>query len=142
MATLWTVGYEGHTPQTLQAALEAAGIQRVIDVREAPVSRKPGFSKGPLAAWLKDAGIVYENRRELGVPKPVRDRYKQSGDWNPFATWYRAHLESVGEQVAGIALQAQQERCCLLCFETDAESCHRSLLCEALAPADVDPVHL
>lgn len=142
MARIWTVGYEGHTPETLQAVLEAAGIERVIDVREAPVSRKPGFTKKALEAWLADAGIAYEVRRDLGAPKPVRDRYKQSGDWHPFAAWYRDHLTSVGEQVAAVALEARRERCCLLCFEADPQACHRSLLAEALEPAGVEPFHL
>ena len=41
---IFTIGYEGATQAELIAALQKAGIQRLIDVRAVPLSRKPGFS--------------------------------------------------------------------------------------------------
>jgi len=54
---IYTIGYEGATQAELIAALKAAGVERVIDVRAVPLSRKPGFSKNVLAAGLQEAGI-------------------------------------------------------------------------------------
>ncbi|MGI8622451.1 MAG: DUF488 family protein, partial [Solirubrobacteraceae bacterium] len=45
MPTLWTIGYEKLLPPEPLAELEAAGVQRLIDVRRRPQSRRPGMSK-------------------------------------------------------------------------------------------------
>ena len=52
MSTLWTIGYERLRPEALVAELQAAGVERVIDVRLRPQSRKPGMSKTRLGATL------------------------------------------------------------------------------------------
>ena len=56
---VFTIGYEGATMETFLAALEDAGVQRVIDVRQLPLSRRPGFSKAPLAATLKAVSYTH-----------------------------------------------------------------------------------
>src|SRR4051794_12149499 len=44
--TLLTIGYETHQePASLVSALQAARIERLVDVRELPLSRRRGFSK-------------------------------------------------------------------------------------------------
>ena len=58
--TLWTIGYQQLWPDALVAELEAAGIQRVLDVRLRPQSRRPGMSKTKLALALAEHGIGYE----------------------------------------------------------------------------------
>jgi uncharacterized protein (DUF488 family) len=50
---IFTAGYEGLTIQTFIARLQQANIGKVIDVREYPVSRKPGFSKKSFAQCLE-----------------------------------------------------------------------------------------
>ena len=71
---LRSVGYERFpTPEGLRQALADAGVERVIDVRDLPQSRRPGFSRRALEDLLADAGIVYEHRRELGNPRPIRE---------------------------------------------------------------------
>ena len=54
---VFTIGYEGATMESFLAALEGAGVRQVIDVRQLPLSRRPGFSKAPLAAALKEHGL-------------------------------------------------------------------------------------
>ncbi len=51
------------------AALRAAGVARLADVRAVAASRKRGFSKTALAAGLAEAGIGYTHLRGLGTPK-------------------------------------------------------------------------
>jgi uncharacterized protein (DUF488 family) len=53
-------------------ALRKAGVALVLDIRAAPVSRKKGFSKTPLAKHLAEAGIGYRHLRGLGTPKHGR----------------------------------------------------------------------
>ena len=69
---IFTIGYEGATMDEFLAALQGAGVQRVIDVRALPLSRRPGFSKSPLRAALEEAGIEYVHLKALGTPADGR----------------------------------------------------------------------
>ena len=42
---LYTLGYEGLDVAAFIACLKRAAVRQVVDVREIPFSRKPGFSK-------------------------------------------------------------------------------------------------
>ena len=110
---LYTAGYEGLTIDAFIARLKQAGIDRVLDVREYPLSRKKGFSKNAFARDLAAQGIAYEHNRSLGCPKPIRKQYKEDGDWNE------------------LVCIAAQQRICMVCYEADARFCHRSLIAEA-----------
>jgi hypothetical protein len=63
-----TVGYEGATVDSFLAALAAAGVDLLVDVRALAVSRRPGFAKTRLAANLAGAGVEYRHVRALGTP--------------------------------------------------------------------------
>ncbi len=141
---LFTIGYQALTPPELVKRLKNAGVERVVDVRELPLSRRRGFSKSPLAATLEAAGIEYEHVRELGNPKPTRDRYK-SGDIEGGAREYRAHLHN-GSYPALIELAESlaDVKTCLLCLEASHNDCHRAVIAGAVAErlAAVSVVHL
>src|SRR3954453_21108705 len=70
---LTTIGYEAAELDDFVATLLAAGITRLIDVRELPISRRRGFAKRALSEALADAGIVYVHLRGLGDPKEGRE---------------------------------------------------------------------
>ena len=53
-----------------------AGVERVIDVRYRPQSRRPGMSKTRLGDLLAEHGIAYEHRRALGTPPDIRWLFK------------------------------------------------------------------
>ena len=61
------------------SALQEAGVQRVIDVRALPLSRRPGFSKTPLRLALKEAGIDYVHLKALGTPSEGRSAPARGG---------------------------------------------------------------
>ena len=69
---IFTIGYEGTTVPEFLAAVQNAGVERVIDVRAIPNSRRPGFSKTPLRNALAEAGIDYVHLRALGTPAEGR----------------------------------------------------------------------
>ena len=123
---LCTIGYEKATQQGVFAALRQAGVATVIDVRDLPLSRRPGFSKRSLAAGLAEAGIGYVHLRALGTPPEGREANRRR-QWERFWGIVDAKLATVeGEfglqQAASLALEA---RCCLLCYEADPAICHR-----------------
>lgn len=128
-ARLFTIGYERHpTPAALIAALRGAGVQRLLDVRELPLSRRRGFSKTALGAALADAGIRYEHQRALGNPKLLRDLYK-SGRQAEGEAGYRAHIRNGSHwAVRELADTMHEQLTCLLCWEHDHQTCHRSVI--------------
>jgi len=70
---IFTIGYGGATVDGFIGALRKAGVALVLDIRAAPISRKKGFSKNPLAQHLSEAGIGYRHLRGLGTPKQGRE---------------------------------------------------------------------
>jgi uncharacterized protein (DUF488 family) len=130
---LFTIGYERHPePGSLVSALQAAGVERLVDVRELPMSRRKGFSKTGLAKTLADAGLAYEHERALGNPKPYRDLYR-SGQETEGARRYRAHLSNGSAwAVDALADSLGATSTCLLCFEHNHGECHRAVIVEEL----------
>ena len=131
--TIYTIGYEGATMDAFLAALAAAGVRRVIDVRALPLSRRPGFSKSTLAASLKAAGIDYVHLKPLGTPKRGRDAAKK-GDVATLTAVYDAQLELPEAQAAAAHMLdlAAELPSALLCYERDPCHCHRTLLLAAV----------
>lgn len=128
-----SVGYERHRDSAEFArALAQAGVERLIDVRELPISRRRGYAKSALAQAMDDAGIEYVHVRELGNPKPFRDLYK-SGRVEEGRLAYTTLLTQ--ERLSALdrlkALLAEK-RCALMCVEDDATVCHRSVILDAL----------
>ena len=132
---IFTIGYEGATQAELVAALVAAGVERVIDVRAVPLSRKPGFSKNVLAAGLKEAGIDYVHLKALGTPPEGREAARQ-GRHDVLERVYAEQLETPEAAADGARMVAlaEEKRSALLCFERDPAQCHRTLLRRAALP--------
>lgn len=128
---LYTIGYEGLTIEAFVARLRAMGVARVIDVREAPVSRKPCFSKNALARALAAGGIAYSHERPLGCPREIRDRYRLDGDWQRYTRAFLRYLGTRGAEIAALARRARVEKVCLVCYEADFSACHRSFVARA-----------
>jgi uncharacterized protein (DUF488 family) len=128
---LWTIGYEQLWPDALVAELSAAGVERVLDVRFRPQSRRPGMSKTKLATALAEHGIAYEHRRELGTPVEIRGLFR-SGRVDEARAAYRAQVD--GATVDELAAELERgPRTALLCLEANPAGCHRRVIAELLA---------
>ncbi|BAU92853.1 hypothetical protein MPPM_4248 [Methylorubrum populi] len=142
--TLFTIGYEGLSPERLHAALRAADVAVLADVRAVANSRKRGFSKGALKAGLLEAGLGYEHFRSLGTPKSGREAARA----HDAGLMRRIYCEEVLDTAeGGLALDAladlaAERPVCLLCFERDPARCHRRVLAERLAPRGFETVDL
>lgn len=126
MNPLFTIGYEKARLADVVATLRAAGVATLIDVRDRPQSRRPGFSKRQLAAGLEEAGIRYVGLRALGTPPEGREANRKR-QWDRF--WgiveeklATAEAELALHEAAATALEAPS---CLLCYEADWRCCHR-----------------
>jgi uncharacterized protein (DUF488 family) len=139
---IFTIGYEATTMPEFIAALSHAGVERVIDVRGLPLSRRPGFSKTPLRGALAEAGIDYVHLRALGTP-PEGRAAARAGRHADLERIYASQLElpeaiAEGEQMKALA---EEKASALLCFEREPEHCHRTLLLSAVAP-HAEVIHL
>jgi uncharacterized protein (DUF488 family) len=139
---IFTIGYEGATVGDFIGALEKAGVERVIDVRALPLSRRPGFSKSPLRAALEEAGIEYVHLKALGTPAEGRTAAR-AGRHAELERIYQGQLE-LPEAIAQSAMMlemAREKPSALLCMEREPAHCHRTLLLDAVA-SDAEVVHL
>jgi uncharacterized protein (DUF488 family) len=132
---LFTIGYEGATMDEFLAALRQAGVERVIDVRAVPNSRRPGFSKTPLSNALAEVGIEYVHLRALGTPAAGREAAR-AGRKDDLERIYAGQLETPQAMAEGAMMLdlAAEKASALLCYERDPACCHRTLLWQSLAP--------
>lgn len=132
---LYTIGYEGKTVDRLVASLVADAIAVLVDVRQLPLSRKKGFSKNSLKKELAAAGIDYVHFRELGSPRDARRRLHDDGDYEAFFRAYAQHLEAHADALNKLSGLFSRAPVCLMCYEAEAEKCHRSVLAARLERA-------
>ena len=139
---IFTIGYEGATLDEFVTALRNAGVERVIDVRAVPNSRRPGFSKTPLRNALAEADIDYVHLRALGTPADGRAAAR-AGRHEDLKRIYASQLELPEAIVEGARMLelAAEKPSAILCYERDPAECHRTLLLGAVA-ADADVVDL
>ena len=133
MPTIWTIGYERLLPAELVAELEAEGLERLLDVRYRPQSRRPGMSKSRLAELLGDRGIAYESRKALGTPPDIRWFFKH-GRHAEGVPAFREHMERhATQELDDLAAELEHgPRTVLMCLEADPAACHRRVLTELL----------
>ena len=139
---LYTIGYEKTRLPDVVATLQDAGVATLIDVRDRPISRRPGFSKRQLAATLEESGIRYVGLRALGTPPEGREAGRRR-EWDRF--WHiveeklaRPEAELALAEAADIARAAPS---CLLCYEADWCGCHRRRVAETLSSRHGFAVH-
>src|SRR5438874_13105424 len=139
---IFTIGYEGTTVPEFIVALKAAGVERVIDVRALPLSRRPGFSKSPLRVALEEAGVEYVHLKALGTPAEGRAAAR-AGRHDDLKRIYAGQLElpEAMAQSAQMLDRAAETPSALLCMEREPAQCHRTLLLNAVAP-DAEVTHL
>ena len=132
---IFTIGYEATTMGEFLAALKNAGVERVIDVRALPLSRRPGFSKTPLKTALNEAGIDYVHLKALGTPADGRSAARD-GRKQDLERIYADQLELPEAIVQAEQMRelASEKPSALLCYEREPGGCHRTLLWRSALP--------
>ena len=133
MVELITIGYEGLSVAEFFGILDRCHVSLLVDIRELPISLKPGFAKAALSAAAQKRGIKYEHLVELGCPRDIRHEYRADGDWARYTKRFKAYSETQADALERLAGWMQDERCCLLCYEQDFNFCHRSFVAEKVA---------
>ena len=82
-----------------------------------------GVSKDKVDVWMK----------ELGTPRDLIKRYKTGKmTWAEYSKEYRMSLRGKESLLKELAAKSKTRTITLLCTEKDPNSCHRSLLKEAI----------
>lgn len=133
---LFTIGYEAAALGDFVATLIQARVKTVIDIRELPISRRPGFAKKALCQAVTAAGMTYIHLKALGDPKEGREAAR-AGDLAGFRRIFKAHLKTARAQEALTTAVdiAGTANSCLLCYERDPQVCHRLIVATEMASA-------
>lgn len=130
---IFTAGYEGETIDSFLKKLLANGIQRIIDVRKNPISRKFGFSKKSMSESALQVGIYYIHFPELGIPSESRKNLKTKEDYiKLFDGYENSVLTKTTEKQIEVAALLKEKPSVLICFEHDPRLCHRGRLAAKL----------
>jgi uncharacterized protein (DUF488 family) len=145
MATIWTIGHSNVPFEVILDSLRAADIERIVDVRRFPRSRRnPQFNSDSLAVSLAEAGIDYEHAPSLGGRRgPLKDSPNaglRDEGFRGFAD-YMGTDEFV-EALSELIRTSANKRTAIMCAESLPWRCHRSLISDALVARGVEVLHI
>lgn len=128
-----TAGYRGLSIDAFLDGLLVRGIERIVDVRANPASRRLGFHKSTLRRLAAEVGIAYEHLPQLGVDKELRAAASTTGEVNRMFEDYAVRVRALVADLDAVVALLEERPSVLVCAEMDAADCHRSRLATALA---------
>jgi len=119
MRSIKTIGHSNHPIERFVTLLKAGSVERLVDVRSMPWSRRwPQFGRERLAKSLAEAGIAYAWEGEaLGGKPKTGGGYEESAARPEFK-------DAIGRLIADRA----GTTLCLMCAEKEPLDCHRTVL--------------
>jgi len=131
---VYTAGYETLSVDRFLNMLVRNGVERLIDVRNNPVSRRYGFHKSTLARLCGRLAIEYVHFAELGIRTEVRREFEgPSGRELMFDRYERTTLVHEQASVLEVAHLLAERPSVLVCMEAEPVCCHRSRLAKPLS---------
>lgn len=132
--TVLTIGYEKRDVVDLASTLRAIGVEYLADIRDKPVSRKPGFGASGLLELCREIDVEYGPWSSLGSTEAQRDRLHETGDLGRFRRIFRSYAEKhLNNEIEKLAKICRKKVTVLLCYERAHEECHRSIIADLLA---------
>jgi uncharacterized protein (DUF488 family) len=144
-ALILTIGHSTRTLEELIALLRAHRVERLVDVRAYPRSRRhPQFNSDTLPASLAAAGIDYGHLPALGGKREGRPDSKNIGWREPAFRAYADHMDTAvfAGGLAALLAAAARQRVAIMCAEAHPSHCHRSLISDALVARAVPVEHI
>jgi uncharacterized protein (DUF488 family) len=129
-----TIGHSTRPIEVFIELLQAHRIERVIDVRRWPASRRyPHFERRALSGALEGERINYIWRGDLGGFRKPSAQSPNSG-WRVGA--FRAYADFMmtaefATIMSEIEKLAEDKKCVIMCAEAVPWRCHRQLLADA-----------
>ena len=133
--TVLTIGHSTRSIEEFLSILAAHGVERLVDVRSIPKSRRvPQFNSDALAASLRAHGIGYVHLQTLGGRRHAKKDSVNTGWRN---TSFRGYADYMATNEFRSGLErllalAREERTVIMCAEAVPWRCHRSLIGDAL----------
>lgn len=138
---VYTCGYESLSVERFVDTLSRQGFERVIDVRHHAYSRKYGFTGGLLKSICSVVKLEYVHAPEVGLPGPLRKALNEGEPPEKIFTHYRnVLLPSQNAAQQRIAQWVMERPSVLMCFEADAQHCHRGILAPLISKLTGLPV--
>jgi uncharacterized protein (DUF488 family) len=145
MTTLFSFGHSTRSADEILEILRAQGIERIVDVRAHPGSRRhPHVGSEALARWLPEAGIEY-------VHMPALGGRRTPGPDSPNTGWtnaqFRGYADYMGTEEFQRGLVQLLDLCrrgptACMCAEAQWWRCHRRMICDAALVAGHRAVHI
>ncbi|MBA5872651.1 MAG: DUF488 family protein, partial [Nitrospira sp. CR2.1] len=142
---LWTIGHSTRSSEEFLLLLQSHDIQRLIDIRRYPGSRRyPHFHSAALANSLPGAGIWHKEMPTLGGRRTARSDSPNEGWKNASFRGYADYMqtEEFDQALDELIAQGRRERTAIMCAEAVPWRCHRSLVADALVVRDWEVTHL
>lgn len=142
---LYTIGHSTRPVQELIDLLRGADVQRLVDVRTVPRSRRnPQFESSALARSLSGQAIEYHHEPSLGgFRRPRPD--SENGGWEVSAfRGYADYMQTTEFQAALEELMAMAAEIptTIMCAEAQWWRCHRRLVSDAVLIRGWSVMHL
>jgi uncharacterized protein (DUF488 family) len=134
MTRLLTLGHGTASTGELVAWLDGAGVERLVDVRTAPGSRRhPHVRREAMAGWLDAAGVAYRWEPELGGFRRPDPGSVNTALRHPAFRGYADHMRTPPFWAAldRLLAEAAEAPTVAMCSETLWWRCHRRLLADA-----------
>ena len=143
--TIWTIGHSTRTLDDFLGLLQRERIERLVDVRAFPVSRRyPHFDREPLSVSLAGRGIAYRHAPELGgrrtAPKDAQPSAWRNSGFRGYAHYMTT--PAFAAAIAELKRDANRQRCAIMCAEAVPWRCHRNLIADALVAAGDTVLHI
>lgn len=142
---IFTVGHGARPIERFVELLKGAGVERLVDIRTAPGSRKhPQFGRDALAASLGEEGISYEWAKDLGGFRKADPASRHTALRNSGFRGYADHMETDAFRAARdrVVEQARRTPTAVMCAESLWWRCHRRMLSDSLVTMGCEVVHL
>ena len=142
---VYTIGHSTRPIADFLALLERSTIERLVDVRAFPGSRRhPQFNQEALARTLPDVGIDYLHQPALGGRRRPRRAAPPSAWRNESFRGYADYMRTPEFHLAldELLARATERRTVIMCSEAVPWRCHRSLISDALVARAVRVEHI
>lgn len=143
---IFTIGFTQKSAEEFFRLLKSNGIQRIVDIRVHPGGQLAGFAKDrDLAFFLRElAGIDYVYQPELAPTDGLMKSYRAGKDAAAWEAGYRQLLAERGMPAGLDRRMFEEQVCCLLCSEAQAEHCHRRIAAEMMKDewGEVEVIHI
>lgn len=143
--TVFTIGHSTRGLDEFLALLAAHGVERLVDVRRFPASRRhPHFAREALADSLAAAGVEYRWVESLGGRRSRRAGSPHTAWRVPAFAGYADHMDTAEFVAAAAELitWASSAQVTIMCAESRPEQCHRRLIADWLTARGVTVSHI